>query len=61
MNYIVNSIEWDIDNDDVDLPEELTVNVPDEISEQNIIEYIGNKITEITDFCHLGFSITPEV
>jgi hypothetical protein len=59
MIHEVNSIQWDTDNENVDLPTTLKVNVPDGITERDdVIEYISNQITEMTDFCHFGFTLT---
>ncbi len=61
MTYKVNSIQWDTDDEDVKLPTELTVNVPDGITEHDdVLDYISDRITEMTDFCHFGFRIVPE-
>lgn len=61
MTYKVNSIQWDTDDEDVKLPTELTVNVPDGITEHDdVLDYISDRITGMTDFCHFGFRIVPE-
>ena len=64
MEYKVNNIQWDVDNENenVDLPTELTVNVSDDITEPDyVLNYISDKITEMTDFCHFGFTIFPQI
>jgi hypothetical protein len=57
MEYIVNNIQWDTDGEQVDLPTELTVEVPDNITESiDISEYISDEITNMIGFCHFGFT-----
>ena len=56
MTYIVTDIEYDTDGEDVDLPETHSIDVPDEIdNEDEILNYITDKISDITEFCTLGF------
>jgi len=52
MKIIVTEIEYDSD-DLSGLPETLTIEVPDE---DNVSQFIGDKISDITGFCHFGFS-----
>lgn len=60
--YIVTGIEYDTDGEDVELPEEILIEVPDEHqTEDKIEEYISEEITIRTGFCHLGVSKTPEI
>lgn len=62
MKYIITDISWDTDGEDVDLPEEMEIDVPDDLnSYEEIEEYISDKLSEETGFCHLGFSTTPEI
>jgi hypothetical protein len=57
MEYIANNIQWDTDGEQVDLPTELTVEVPDNITESiDISEYISDEITNMIGFCHFGFT-----
>jgi len=62
MEYTVTDIKYDTDGEQIDLPKTLTITVPEEITEgYDIDEYISNEISNITGFCHKGFSITPEI
>ena len=64
MIYTVTDIEYDVDGYDIDeianLPKTLKINVPDDLNlkDYEIIDYLGDEISNITDFCHKGFSIT---
>lgn len=60
--YLVTDIEFDTDGLDVSLPKEMTVFVPKDITDgYEVNEYISDKITEETGYCHKGFSLTPEI
>lgn len=48
---IVHDIEWDTDGEDIDLPQYMVI--PDEIDEDDISDYISEKI----GFCHKGFKL----
>ena len=62
MKYIVSNIEYDTDGENVDLPGQIEIEVPDEIKEYGEIEqYVSDAISDITGFCHKGFSTTPEI
>lgn len=62
--YLVTDIEWDTDGEDVDLPEEIEITIPDDEelnSPEEVLDFISDEITNITGFCHLGFSTEPEI
>lgn len=62
MTYTVTDIKWDTDGENVDLPNEVNVYVPDELDEQiEIEEFISNYITNETGFCHFGYSVNPPI
>ena len=43
----------------INLPKELEIEVPTEFeTEDEIIDYISDEISNITGFCHMGFSTT---
>jgi len=56
--FLITDIDWDTDGEEVDLPEEITVNVSEdeELEEDEIEEYISDKISDKTGFCHFGFN-----
>lgn len=46
------NILWDTDGEDIDLPTE--IEIPDSMTD---LDKISDYITDITGFCHKGFSI----
>jgi hypothetical protein len=60
MDYLVHNIQYDAYNDS-DLPETITIEVDNYLSPEDKIEYISDKISEITGFCHFCFNTTPEI
>lgn len=64
MKYIVTNIEYDTDDTDdtSDLPKELIITVPSDVEgDENIEQYISDKISDQTGFCHNGFAATSEI
>jgi len=59
MEYTVSNISYDTDGEQIDLPEELKILVPDNC--EDVEEFISNEISNQTGFCHFGFSVTPEI
>jgi hypothetical protein len=58
MKKTVYSIEYDTDEEAVELPAELEIEVPNDITEEeDIEEYLSDEISNVTGFCHLGFLI----
>ena len=63
MKYIVTNIEYDTDGEVIDLPTTLTIDVPEDIiseGEDRIDIFVSDEISNITGFCHLGFSLGDE-
>lgn len=57
----VTNIKWDTDNKNVNIPTELDVTVPDNITDPFDIEcFISDEISNITGWCHQGFTL-PEL
>mgnify|MGYP003404811040 CR=1 FL=1 len=57
--YKVTNIKYDTDGEEIDLPKELEIEVLEELeTEDEIIDYISDEISNITGFCHMGFSTT---
>lgn len=54
--YSVNNISYDTDGRKVKLPTELIIEIPDDIEEDDIEEYLSDEISNITGYCHFGFS-----
>ncbi len=63
MIYIASDIQYDTtDSISKDLPKEIKIDVPDDlVDDYEILEFISDKISDITEFCNLGFSTTPKL
>lgn len=62
MKYEVTNIKYDTDGEEVELPENLSIDVPEDITEpEEVEEYISDEISNQTGFCHLGFIISPQI
>ena len=60
--YEVTGINYDTDGDNVNLPETLTIVIPENLTKGDEIEnYISEEISNRTGYCHLGFNTTPEI
>ena len=60
--YKAINIKYDTDGEEVDLPTVIEVDVPNEITDYfEIEEFISDKISDETGFCHEGFNIDPEL
>lgn len=57
-NYLVTDIEYDTDGEEVDLPTTLEIPVPND--EENIEDFISDKISDLTGFCHFGFNFVKK-
>ena len=58
MKVTAYNIEYDTDGEDIDLPEEITIDVPFvKIFNGEFDDYISDEISNITGFCHKGFNI----
>jgi len=55
--YEVTDIKYDTDGEEIDLPKLLNIEVPKGFSEEEAKEYISDKISNETSFCHNGFSM----
>ncbi len=65
MKYTVTNIEYDTDGEDIDLPHTLEIEIPNEdfvnYTPEEVCEFISDEISNITGFCHNGFTTTPEI
>ena len=61
MIYITTNIKWDTDGEEVDLPQEIKVDIPNDVfvkmDGQEISDFISDYITNETGFCHKGFNV----
>lgn len=55
--YLVNGISYDTDGEDVDLPKTLEIELSDTITDEDEIESkLSDEISNITGYCHFGFT-----
>lgn len=55
--FLITNIEYDTDGVTVELPQELEINVPPHLTAyEDIDDFLSDKITDITGYCHTGFS-----
>lgn len=58
MKKTAYNISYDTDGEAVELPSELEIEVPDDLTEQEDIEdYLSDEISNVTGYCHKGFLI----
>ena len=60
MIYKIDNIVYDTE-DVSDLPKALEIEVDEEMDNYEKIEFISDEISNITGFCHKGFSTTPSI
>ena len=56
MKVTVTDIKWDTDGEDVDLPAEMVIEVPEGMDEEEADEFVSDEISNQTGFCHTGYS-----
>jgi uncharacterized ubiquitin-like protein YukD len=54
---LVTNVKYDTDGEKVDLPSTLEIKIPVDLDEEEIDEFVSDKISELTGFCHKGFSM----
>jgi hypothetical protein len=54
---LVTNVKYDTDGEKVDLPSTLKIKIPVDLDEEEIDEFVSDKISELTGFCHKGFSM----
>ena len=58
--YLVNGISYDTDGENVNLPKSLEIELPSTIIDEEEIESkLSDEISNITGFCHFGFTYKP--
>ena len=60
MIYKIDNIIYDTE-DASDLPKTLEIEVDEEMDNYDKIEFISDEISNLTGFCHEGFSTTPNI
>jgi len=60
--FEVTNIKWDTDGRKIKLPKFLTVIVPEDITDnEETLDFISDKISDITGYCHFSFNTIPEI
>jgi len=58
MKKTVFAIQYDTDGESVDLPAEMEIEIPIDITEpDDVVDYLSDEISNRTGYCHFGFSI----
>lgn len=58
MKAIVTNIKYDTDSLEILLPKELSIVIPDDMEIGDIENFISDEVSNVTGFCHTGFSMT---
>lgn len=67
MIYTITEIQYVTDDPGDDegnllgLPQELFIEVDDNMDSEDKLEYLSEEVSNRTGFCHCGFTITPEI
>lgn len=61
MKYLITNIKFDTDGENIELPTEMEIDVPENFDTEEILQYISDKISDDTGFCHFGFKTLPEI
>ena len=57
---VVTDIKYDTDGEEVDLPKQLVIDIPDDLDEDEIDDLVSNTISNVTGYCHFGFSTSMD-
>ena len=61
MKFKVINIDYDTDGENIELPTEMEIDVPENYDSEEILQYLSDKISDDTGFCHFGFKTLPEI
>lgn len=61
MKYLISNIKFDTDGENIELPTEMEIDVPENYDSEEILQYLSDKISDDTGFCHFGFKTLPEI
>lgn len=61
MKYLITNIKFDTDGENIELPTEMEIDVPENYDSEEILQYLSDKISDDTGFCHFGFKTLPEI
>jgi hypothetical protein len=57
MKAIVTEIQYDTDGEVVTLPTQLEIDIPSDIEEDDIDDFVSDEVSNITGYCHFGFDM----
>jgi len=57
MKAIVTEIQYDTDGEVVTLPTQLEIDIPSDIEEDDIDDFVSDEVSNITGYCHFGFEM----
>ena len=57
MKAIVTNIKYDTDGEVIDLPTTLEINIPSDIEEDDVDDFVSDEVSNITGYCHFGFEM----
>jgi len=58
MKYLITDIEYDTDGADVNLPKKMEIEVSTGVDDENVEDFLSDKISNETGFCHNGFTFS---
>lgn len=61
MKFKVMHIKYDTDGENIELPTEMEIDVPAYLNSEDALNFISDKISDETGYCHFGFRTFPEI
>ena len=61
MKFFITDIKYDTDGQDIYLPTEMEIDVPAYLNSEDALDFICDKISHETGYCHFGFKTFPEI
>ena len=58
MKALVTNIEYDTDGQKIKLPKVLEFDVPIDMDEEELLDFVADEISNITGFCHKSFKVS---
>lgn len=55
MKAVVINIKYDTDEEVIDLPTTLEIDIPSDIEEDYVDDFVSDEVSNITGYCHFGF------
>jgi hypothetical protein len=57
MKAVVTNIQYDTDGEVITLPTQLEIDIPSDIEEDDIDNFVSDEVSNITGYCHFGFDM----